>query len=227
MKIPISNIKTAICYGVALLVLELTAPGLCWFNSHLSRRDATGAGKTSASAIQKGGEKVNTNQTSDDIDLTLIELPQLGTHNGVFVDVIPGNRVDKRGRKDKTLTLVIEIDQSKSDKSLFTVQTRYVLNARGERKLRLDAQSLDPSLSAEALKRFNPAKFFVAKACQVTVSHATENGRTVGRAAKYQAAGETKLTPSGKYARSDSATSAAETSKEVSAPSPAPAPATA
>lgn len=137
----------------------------------------------------------------DEIDLTQIELPEEGIQNGVFVDVIPGKKVDKLGREYKTLTLMIELDQVKSDNSRFVIPFTYVRNRRGETKLRADAQAFEPTLSAAALKKFNAAKFFVAKPCRANVGFATEEGRTIGRATRFMPAGEVKLTPSGKYIR--------------------------
>ena len=124
----------------------------------------------------------NEQHEKTEMDLTLSELPPVGTHAGVFVDAFYGTRTDKKNRTNKTLTLVIELDKQRSDQTRFTVNSRYVLNIKGEKKLRQPARGFDQTLSAEALKKFNANKVFVGKACLATVGYATEDGRTVARA---------------------------------------------
>lgn len=163
-----------------------------------------------------------------ELDLTQAELPSQGTYPAVFVDVIEGKTLVKK-RTYPTLRLVIEMDKEKSDRSRFTIERRYTLNAKGQRKLRAEVQTWlgAGGLSTENTKRFVPETIFLHKPCQATVSYETEDGRTVARASACLPAGETKLTPSGKYVRKESAQPTTETSSQVTGSTPAGAPASA
>ena len=167
------------------------------------------------------------NPNNTEINLTLTELARVGDHSGVFVDALYGWRTDKRGRRDRTLSLMIEIDEQTSYGARFVIEAHYVLNTKGSKKLRQDALDFDSTLAPAALKTFNPYSFFVSKPCEATVGHTSEGGRTVARAIKYQPAGETKLTPSGKYVRPESAQPAAHAAAHGKAEQPAQPPTTA
>jgi len=125
------------------------------------------------------------------------------------------------------LKLIIEIDREKSDKSRFIVGKRYTLNTRGKRRLVADVQTWlgTQALSGDEMKKFSPEKVFLNKPCQATVTYETEDGQTVARAASYLAAGETKLTPSGKYVRSELTAPTADAVQTAPIPSGAPQPA--
>lgn len=199
----------ALAVAASILTWTLTEPGLP-LRSPPYPIGAVGAGQLSHHQPEWREVKSmqDEQQVNTEMDLTLTELPPVGTYAGVFVDAIYGTRTDKKHRTNKMLTLVIELDKQRSDQTRFTVNTRYVLNIKGERKLRQDAQGFDQTLKAEALKKFNAYKFFVGKPCLATISYATEDGRTVARATAYQPAGETKLVPSGKYVRATKPTPA-------------------
>jgi hypothetical protein len=145
--------------------------------------------------------------TVPEMDLTQTELPKDGIQPGVFVGTVNGTRTNKRKRVDKTLTLLIELAQLRTDGNPFIVEIRYVLDTRGQRKLRANVEEFDASLSqAGALRKFNPHTYFPNKPCQGTVGYVPENGRTVAKALKYQVAVEPYLLPSGKHVRDQAAT---------------------
>jgi len=175
-----------------------TASGPCSLPAVPScRPDATDPGLNRIKHPLKGGESM-------ELDLTQAELPPLGTYSGVFVDVVPGNRTIKK-RTYLTLSLVIEINHERSDKTRFTVERKYTLNIKGQKKLRDEYEKWrgKGKLSADELKTFNASKAFLEQPCQTTVAYETEGGRTVARAASYSPASEPKLNPSGAYKRAE------------------------
>jgi hypothetical protein len=65
------------------------------------------------------------------IDLTARELPTKGLQPGVFADVVQGVKTDKRRKAYKTLTLVGELQATKTNGQRFIAHATYNLDDSG------------------------------------------------------------------------------------------------
>jgi hypothetical protein len=143
---------------------------------------------------RRGGEKMK-------IDLTIREAPPEGAQTGVFVDVIPGETTDKRGKKFKTLTLLGQLVAVNSNGKRFMARKTYkVDDTRGVNKLIGDLKVWRGSDALPNLGEFNPEAEFLDKPFTCDHSSTEENGAKVIQIGDFKPNSEAKITATD-YAR--------------------------
>lgn len=105
----------------------------------------------------KGGEKMK-------IDLTSREVPPANEQPGVFADVVPTIKTDKRGKKFNYLVLVGELKATKSSGKRFVATAGYNLDdTRGINRLKEDLMAWRASDTVPDLSDFDPVAEFLGK----------------------------------------------------------------
>ncbi len=114
------------------------------------------------------------------IDLTARELPATGLQPGVFADVIQGSKSNKRGKSFRTLTLVGELQATKSDGQRFIAYATYNLDDnRGVKHLIDDLKSWRGNNAIPDISQFDPELEFYGKPFVCDPTFADENGNKI------------------------------------------------
>ncbi len=159
------------------------------------------------------------------IDLTARELPTKGLQPGVFADVVQGVKTDKRRKAYKTLTLVGELQATKSNGKRFIAQATYNLDDnRGVKHLLDDLKTWRGTNAIPDIGNFDPEAEFFGKPFLCDPIFGDEKGSKVIRLHGFRPDPEKGVTVSPGFVRAQDrpqAATAAHTSPQGEAQQPA------
>jgi hypothetical protein len=162
------------------------------------------------------------------LDLTARELPTKGLQPGVFADVVQGVKTDKRRKAYKTLTLVGELQATKSNGKRFIAHATYNLDDnRGVKHLLDDLKTWRGTNAIPDIGNFDPEAEFYGKPFLCDPIFGDEKGSKVIRLHGFRPDPEKGVTVSLGFVRAQDrpqAATAAHTSPQGEAQQPASAP---